>query len=266
METIDSQPHPGERRPGPAEDRPEPSESQGSQPPRLRVDLHTHTIHSPDATIRPAELVRRSAEAGLHRIAVTDHGTIEGALEARELAPGRVIVGEEIRCRCGTELIGLFLSERIPMRLPVEEVVERIRDQRGIVYAPHPYAYAWRPWRRAARALGVADLVEGFNSRAFFPPWNRAARRSARRLGLPVGAGSDAHFLAEVGRAYTEMPAFTGPAEFLAAVRRGRPVGLSMTSPAAHLRSAGLKLVRRTAELAPRIAPCPVPSTLAAER
>ena len=65
----------------------------------IRVDLHTHTRQSPDASLRPAELVRRARDAGLNRIAVTDHGEIDGALEARELAPDLVIVGEEIRCR-----------------------------------------------------------------------------------------------------------------------------------------------------------------------
>ncbi|MEJ2320059.1 MAG: PHP domain-containing protein [Gemmatimonadales bacterium] len=119
----------------------------------IRVDLHTHTRRSPDASLRPVELVLRARDAGLDRIAVTDHGEIDGALEARELAPDLVIVGEEIRCRGRTELIGLFLSERIPMGLPIEEVVERIRDQDGVVYAPHPYAYPAA--MHAARPVGL---------------------------------------------------------------------------------------------------------------
>ena len=77
----------------------------------MRVDLHSHTRYSLDATTTPQQLVQRAREAGLDRIAVTDHGEIEGALRARELDPALVIVGEEIRCRCGVELIGLFLTE-----------------------------------------------------------------------------------------------------------------------------------------------------------
>jgi len=119
----------------------------------LRVDLHTHTRWSPDAVTTPSELVERAAEVGLDRVAVTDHGEIDGALEARALDPGRVIVGEEIRCACGTELIGLFLEERIPMGLDAREVARRIADQGGVVYAPHPYAYARRPRRKARVAL-----------------------------------------------------------------------------------------------------------------
>ena len=69
---------------------------------QLRVDLHSHTHHSLDAVPSPRELVERAGEAGLDRIAVTDHGEIDGALEARMLDPARVIIGEEIRCRCRT--------------------------------------------------------------------------------------------------------------------------------------------------------------------
>lgn len=211
----------------------------------LRVDLHSHTYHSLDAVPSPAELVERAREAGLDRIAVTDHGEIEGALEAQALDSARVIVGEEIRCRCRTELIGLFLTERIPMGLDLEEVVERIRGQGGVIYAPHPYAYAWRPLARARRAIGVADILEGFNARAFLPAWNAAAQRTARDRRIPLGAGSDAHFTWEIGRAYTEMPHFTSAEGFKRAAQEARPVGLRVTHAAAHVASAGLKVARQ---------------------
>lgn len=192
----------------------------------------------------PAELVERAAEAGIARIAVTDHGEIEGAALARSLDPARVIVGEEIRCRCRTELIGLFLEERIPEGLSVRESAERIHDQGGVVYAPHPFAYALLPAWHAARVLRVADLVEAFNSRAFLPMWNRRASDRAARDAVPAAAGSDAHFPHEIGRAYTEMPHFVGATEFLDALREARPVGVSLGSPALHLASAGLRAAR----------------------
>ncbi|MFQ5678402.1 MAG: PHP domain-containing protein [Gemmatimonadota bacterium] len=227
--------------------------------PMWRVDLHSHTYESPDAGTSPEQLVERALTVGLDRIAVTDHGSIDGALAARELAPERVIIGEEIRCRCGTELIGLFLQESIPMRRCLEEVVERIRDQGGVIYAPHPYAYPWRPMWRARRALEVSDLVEAVNARAFFPPWNRAAGRGGSRRKLPLAAGSDAHFPGEIGRAFTRMPAFCDPGSFLAAVGAARPVWVATTGPGAHVRSTGLKMARSASALANRLRPYPQP-------
>lgn len=219
----------------------------------LRVDLHTHTRYSPDATMPPRELVERAVDAGLDRIAVTDHGTLDGAFEAKEAAPDRVIIGEEIRCACQTELIGLFLREEVPEGLRLEEVVERIRGQGGLVYAPHPYAYPWRPMWRAGRALAVADIVEAINARAFLPFWNRAALGSARRRALPLGAGSDAHFPPEVGRAYTEMAPFGDAREFLRAAAGGRPVGVATTGPAYHVASSALKAWRLVSQAGRRL-------------
>lgn len=232
----------------------------------LRVDLHAHTRHSRDAATAPEELVERAREAGLDRIAVTDHGTIEGALRARDLDPGLVIVGEEIRCACRTELIGLFLSERIPSRLPIEEVVERIRAQGGVIYAPHPFAYPRNPLQRARRALAVAEVAEVVNARAFLPLWNRAAGRAARHRGIALGAGSDAHFPAEIGRAYAHMPAFGSADEFRAVVSLSRPVSRMTTSPIFHVASMGLKVARAASAwggMAPRS--LPTPSTAAAD-
>jgi predicted metal-dependent phosphoesterase TrpH len=213
----------------------------------LRIDLHAHTRRSADAAMRPRELVDRALDAGLDRIAVTDHGEIEGAFEARAYAPAHVIVGEEIRCRCRTELIGLFLTEWIPPGLPLVETVERIRAQGGLVYAPHPYAYALRPRWHAERSLAVADIVEVFNSRAFYPPWNRRALAAARERGLVQAASSDGHFPHELGRAFTEVPAFDGAADLLRALRDGTPVGAQTASPFIHVASLGLKAARMLA-------------------
>ena len=218
--------------------------SETREPARLRIDLHAHTRFSLDAAMSPRELVDRAIDAGLDRIAVTDHGEIEGALEARAYAPAHVIVGEEIRCEGNTELIGLFLTERIPQGLPIEETVERIRAQGGLVYAPHPYAYAWRPRRHAERSLAVADIVEVFNSRAFYPPWNRRALRAARARGLAAAASTDSHFAHELGRAYTEVPAFDGPEGLLRALAHGTPVAVATASPFIHVASIGLKVAR----------------------
>jgi predicted metal-dependent phosphoesterase TrpH len=210
----------------------------------LRADLHTHTAFSPDSRTSPAELVERAAELGLDRVAVTDHGEMEGARIAQTIDPERVIVGEEIRCRGRTEIIGLYLTDWIPPNLRLEEVVERIRDQGGVVYAPHPFAYVLRPGWQARRAASVADVVEVFNSRAFLPAWNRSALQLARQCGRPAAASSDAHRLRELGRGFTLVPPFHGPSDFLLAIGEGRPVAGELGSPFIHLVSAWWKLAR----------------------
>jgi predicted metal-dependent phosphoesterase TrpH len=203
----------------------------------FRVDLHMHSWFSADSITSPPRLVRRAREAGLDRVAVTDHGSIDGALEAAALDPGLVIVGEEIKCKGGAHIIGLFLQEHVPTGRSVEETVDRIRAQGAVVYAPHPYAYVTRSRRRAEAVLGVADVVEVFNSRAFVGSWNRLATAAAAERSLPCAAGSDAHMPWEIGRACTEIPCFTDAASFLCAVREARPAKQEKTTAFIHCAS-----------------------------
>src|ERR1700677_4401939 len=93
----------------------------------VRVDCHLHTAVSGDATTTIDELAEGVERCGLDVVCITDHHHISAAHEAIERGIGaRVVVGEEIRTPFG-ELIGLFLSERIPYVLPLDEVVGRIR-------------------------------------------------------------------------------------------------------------------------------------------
>jgi len=196
----------------------------GGTMPAVSVDLHSHTNHSPDASMSPAELVKRAREAGLDRIAVTDHDAIEGAFRARELAPETVIVGQEISCAGGVELIGLFLEEWVRPGGSVEEIADRIRAQGGVVYAPHPFAYLWRRDRRGRELVEASDVVEAVNARAFWPEWNRRARQivgHGRRVpGRPVRRRArppEDHVAAEPrGVAHAPRPA----------LRHARPPGL----------------------------------------
>lgn len=191
------------------------------------VDLHLHTSASYDCLSEPREVVEAAREAGLDRIAVTDHNEIEGALAARSLEAELVIVGEEVRTAEGLDLIGLFLHRRIAPGATFRETAEAIRAQGGVVYLPHPF-----DGRRGTdegfleEVADCVDVVEGFNARVHDAGANRRARAWAERRGLPVGAGSDAHLLAEIGRGRVRLPPFReDPRELLEALARGRLEG-----------------------------------------
>lgn len=206
------------------------------------VDLHMHTSASPDCRSDPADVVARAREIGLDRIAITDHDQIDGAFEAAAIDPELVIVGEEVRTAEGLDLIGLWLSERIPPGSTFADTAAAIRAQGGIVYVPHPFDR-----RRGTTAeflerhRGVVDAVEGFNARIHDDALNRRAVAWAARHDVPVGAGSDAHTLREIGRGRAIVPPFDGPASFLDALRTGRIEG-EESSPLVHLASSWAKL------------------------
>lgn len=213
----------------------------------MDVDLHLHTFRSPDSLTTYDELIAVVQQRGLDAIAVTDHNTIRGAVELRDLAPFPVIVAEEIRTTEG-EIIGYFLEEEVPRGLPLEESIARVKAQGGLVGVPHPVDRV-----RSGSALGEAvllrvieriDLIEGFNARCTFARYNEHAREIARAYDKPITAGSDAHSPREVGNAYVQIEPFTGPQEFLDNVRAASWHG-TRSNPIIRLSSTWAKLVKR---------------------
>ena len=174
------------------------------------------------------ELADRARQSGLDAVCVTDHNVTHAAAAAAERDLGvRVIVGEEIRTPDG-DVIGLFLTERIPYVLPLAEVIGLIRGQGGLVYVPHPFDRVRSSLGRVLPGLcaaGLVDVVEVFNAKVADQALNAAAARIAREFALPGGAGSDAHDAPGVGAAYLHMPDFDGPASFLAGLADARVTG-----------------------------------------
>lgn len=185
----------------------------------LRVDLHLHSSYSHDGKSSLEDLVARAAECRLDRIALTDHNTAEGALRLAQLAPKLAIIGEEAKTLEG-EVIGLFITDRVPPFLAAEDALDLIHDMGGITYIPHPFDRR-RAHFTAHRIVDLApkiDVIETYN------PWceaeaNRAAARLADDLGKVAATGSDAHSAEELGRSWMEMEDFADPADFLHKLR-----------------------------------------------
>jgi len=204
------------------------------------VDLHLHSSASFDCRIPPLEIARRCGQLGLSPIFLTDHEGIDGARSLIEAGEPSVI-GQEILTSEG-ELIGLFLKEPVPSRLSPEATVDAIKGQGGLVYLEHPYDSGRRNLREEAieRIAEQIDIVEVFNGRSQ-PDINRRAEELRSTLGVPGGAGSDAHTLAEIGRVFVEMEAFDGPHDFLVKLRSGRIV----TQPKGWIMAARRRLAPR---------------------
>jgi predicted metal-dependent phosphoesterase TrpH len=201
---------------------------------RVRVDLHTHTMWSGDSTTTPEEFAAAIVSSGLDVVCITDHNAVDGARELRDRLTARVIVGEELRTAAG-EIIGLFLTERVPMGISHLDAAKAIRDQGGVVYIPHPFD----PMRRnlsesALYELAEADLidaVEVLNAKTSLTSLNRRAADFAAEFGIVGGAGSDGHVPDALGAAYVEMVDFDGPMEFLASLATADVIGHHWDEP-----------------------------------
>ncbi|MBI2675569.1 MAG: PHP domain-containing protein [Candidatus Aenigmarchaeota archaeon] len=164
----------------------------------MLAELHAHTTYSRGKKIfyesvsTPAEMLARAKRLGLGMLAITDHDEIRGALAAKRLEKKygvKVIVGEEITTKSG-HLLALGINELVRPGMTVRESVEAVHSQGGIAIAPHPFDFKRNGIRLESKHC---DAIEVFNAMSIDRLTNRRAVRFAKKLGMPVTAGSDAH-------------------------------------------------------------------------
>ncbi len=189
----------------------------------LRVDFHCHTIYSRDSLTKPEMLVKMCHRKGLDRIVVTDHNTIEGALEAHRLDPLHVIVGEEIMTTSG-EILAAYVQESIPAGLSPLKTIQLLHDQGSFISVSHPFDQMRRgSWsmNEILSILPYVDAIEGFNARIMTPDANKKALLFAKGHDLAITAGSDAHAAFELGAASIWLHPFNGVNELKVNIRKG---------------------------------------------
>ena len=192
------------------------------------------------------KIISRCKKRGVNCIALCDHGTIEGALKLRDIAPFKVVIAEEILTPDG-EIMGMFLKKTIPSGLSVKETIAQIRAQGGLVCIPHPFDRfrdsALRPYIIEEIADQI-DILETFNARSLPTQDLTKAATFALKHGIIQSAGSDAHTPYEIGNAYVEIPEFNGKADFLIALKTGKITG-HRTNPLIHAISIWTKLRKK---------------------
>jgi predicted metal-dependent phosphoesterase TrpH len=182
-----------------------------------RADLHLHTVLG-DGWIRPARLVEEAVRRRLDVIAVTDHDHVEGARRVEELLAAhhpavRLITGVEVSTRSG-HLLGLFVRTAPRPLRPVQESIDAIKEQGGLVVVPHPMGRLVPSLSRRTidALLGGGYEIDGIE--IYNPSPANAARRDTVRAanadwGLAEIGSSDAHFWQHIGAGYSRFPGAT---------------------------------------------------------
>ena len=192
----------------------------------MLADLHMHSEHSWDCTTPIDELLDAALAAGLGALAVTDHNTIAGGVEARARAVERGLplhvdrrLGDQDRRRRRGDRA---LPARGGAARPDVRRDDRAHPRAGrrrLRAAPvRPLPHDARARRCCDEHAGAIDVVETANARLWLERDNRAAERFASEHGLRRGAGSDAHVPAGIGTGALRLAPFDDPTSFLRAV------------------------------------------------
>lgn len=193
------------------------------------IDLHCHSLPlSQCSSLRPEELIDAARERGLDAICLTEHDRAWAAGDLAEL--GRrtrfpVFAGVELTTDRG-HILAFGLAPGGPP-LPTLASARLAADRDGaLLFLAHPARDGLlRTDHALVTALDGVEAMNGSDSRL----QNLASTGLARGFPRPGIAGSDAHTLAEIGRAATR---FASPIattdDLVAALRAGRyePVSL----------------------------------------
>jgi predicted metal-dependent phosphoesterase TrpH len=209
-----------------------------------RCDLHVHSIHSGVVDLpflgrfgnecysEPREVYELARRRGMDLVTLTDHDSIEGALEIAAL-PG-TFISEEVTCELpgGRVLhLGVFditewQHQRIArLRHDAEALFAHLAEECIPACVNHPFSAL--TGRRETSDFGLPlrslSLIEARNGMMSFRT-NAFAAIAGGVAGMAAVGGSDAHTLASVARAYTVVRGATTREQFLEGLRRGRTI------------------------------------------
>ena len=165
----------------------------------IEADLHIHSYWSKDALCNPKTILKKAKLKGLRVVAVTDHDTVKGGVEALRVSKSShcevlVIPGVEVKTDLG-DVIALFVEEEVGRR-SFYEVLDEVKSRGGIVVLPHPF----RGHSMVEEMAKHVDAIEVLNARSSRKQ-NIMALELADKLSKPMLAGSDAHLSFEIGKA-----------------------------------------------------------------
>jgi len=215
-----------------------------------RVDLHCHSTASaysklgvqralglPECATPPEEVYELAKRRGMDFVTITDHDTIDGALELAERYDD-AFISEELTASFRGEAQAVHIlvwgispgdHERLQaLAGDVEAVAEELRERDITCALAHPFYAVEAPLlprhrRRLAQLFPIWETRNGSRARELNSP---AVVYIETHGGTGVG-GSDDHAGVDIGRTYTETPACATWRQFLDHIGGGeaRPRG-----------------------------------------
>ena len=232
-----------------------------------RADLHCHSTASqlsrlgvqrslglPECATPPQEVYELAKRRGMDFVTITDHDTIEGALELEHLPDA--FVSEELTVRFAGEPQAVHVlcygitrgdHEWLQAHAGDVEACAAYLHENGIACAlAHPFFNVAAPLTRRHRRR-LAEL---------FPIWEVRNGSRAAELNMPAAVyvdtrggtgigGSDDHAGVDIGRTWTEVPAAATPEEFLAHMCNGDAEARGEQGSAAKWTHAAMALATR---------------------
>lgn len=194
----------------------------------FKIDLHVHSVLGGDSNIRPEDVVPQALAAGLDAVCITEHHSYSLSEPFQRISQETrfpIFRGMEYRAEEGHLLVyGLKIGKSSLLSgLSMQKVIDWVHDRGGVAVPAHPYQISMTGVSLGDQVLRLKGLIalEAING-SIGDTDNQKAMAAAARLGIPGIAGSDAHGIQVLGKAYTVFPEpIRTPEELVLALRRG---------------------------------------------
>lgn len=201
----------------------------------VRTELHCHNVFSNfhvgaeeppyDCNVSVRDQLEQARREGLDAIFVTNHNTLSGYDALRECRNSHekfrhmaVYPAEEITTDTGAHVLAYGVCQEIPPGLPLDQILDAVRDQGAVSSAPHPFSIMDAVRQDAAKC----DMIEVFNSNNVDTISNARAFQFAADHSMTGVAGSDSHVLSTVGRCVNLVDSQNNLDDMLRSMKRGR--------------------------------------------
>ncbi len=164
----------------------------------MKIDFHIHTFHSKCSNLRPKDAIKRAEEVGLDAIALISH---DYNPKIRIDEPIIVIPGVEVSTKEGHLLI-VNTDEEFPKNRPAQEIIN-MAPKEALIIVPHPFDSFRKGIDKEVKNLKGYHALE-VNARCLLNSFNKKVMKYKN-----IVAGSDSHFINEIGNAYTIVEAKT---------------------------------------------------------
>jgi predicted metal-dependent phosphoesterase TrpH len=171
-------------------------------------DLHNHTRASFDGFTTVTELIKACEGRGIDVVAITEHDLVTDVLSCETEGERPIIIpGCEFTDSNGAHIIGLFVSEALPVGSPATEILSHIESQSGFSIMPHPY----KPGSGFLATTADESLIHRFDAIEIVNGGWRAEKSIedlktiAKRFNLLPLASSDSHKFNQVGMCCTRL-------------------------------------------------------------
>jgi len=191
----------------------------------LRADLHVHSKYS-DGRNSVKEILKAALEKRLNIIAITDHNTVQGSLEAIEVVhneqlPLIVVPGIEISAKEGHILV-YGIKEDLEPGLSIKEVAEKVKKQNGVIALAHPFNFFKKGVLNPFKVINYVDAIEVFNAKVYFGITNYLAQNLCNMFKKSMIGGSDAHSVEMLGYGLTIFNGVTNSDQVLNDIKEGK--------------------------------------------